>query len=68
MSRVQGDERQKVIDLRATEWAAGTVLVFCWGGLMVDMARGGTGSPWSLILAVAAASYSVALAVIRRRH
>jgi hypothetical protein len=66
--RVQGDERQKLIDLRATAVAAGTVLVFCLAGMVVDLARGGAGNPWALICAVGGVSYSVALAVIRHRQ
>jgi hypothetical protein len=66
--RVQGDERQKLIDLRATAVAAGAVLVFCLGGMVVALARGGTGNPWALICAVGGVSYAVALAVIRRRQ
>jgi hypothetical protein len=66
--RVQGDERQKMIDSQATVATAGAVLVFCIGGMVVDLARGGTGYPWALICAVGGVSYAVALAVIRRRH
>jgi hypothetical protein len=66
--RVQGDERQKMIDSQATVVAAGAVLTFCLAGMMVDLAGGGTGNPWALICAVGGASYAVALAVIRLRH
>jgi hypothetical protein len=66
--RVQGDERQKMIDLQATAAAGGAVLVFSLCGAMVDLARGGTGNPWALICAVGGVSYVVALAVIRHRH
>jgi hypothetical protein len=66
--RVQGDERQKMIDLQATAAAAFAVLAFCLGGMVAGLARGGTGMPWALILAVGGVSYAVALAVIRRRH
>jgi hypothetical protein len=65
--RLSGDERQRLIDIRATAIAALATLAFCLGGAVVDLARGGTGSPWTLICGVGGASYAVAVAVLVRR-
>ncbi|MEA2716114.1 MAG: hypothetical protein QOI56_1585 [Actinomycetota bacterium] len=66
--RVEGDERQRLIDLHATVASFYAVLAFCLGGAVFDLARGGDGQPWGLICAVGGVSYGVALAVIRHRH
>lgn len=65
--RLQGDERQQSLDMRATAAAGLVTLGFCVGGAVVNLAQGGTGSPWALILAVGGVSYTAALAVLRRR-
>lgn len=65
--RLSGDERQRQIDMRATAFAGMAALLFCLGGAIVDLARGGSGNPWALICAVGGLSYVVALAVLRRR-
>jgi hypothetical protein len=65
--RLSGDERQRSIDVRATAIAGLATLAFCIGGAVVDLALGGTGNPWALILAVGGASYAVAVAVLVRR-
>jgi hypothetical protein len=65
--RLTGDERQRLIDLRATAVAGLATLAFCLGGAIVDLARGGTGNPWALICAIGGLAYVVALAVLRRR-
>ena len=66
--RVDGDERQKLIDARATIITCYVVLAFCVGGAAVDLARGGSGNPWALICAVGGVTYAIALAVIHRRN
>lgn len=66
--RLDGDERQRLIDIRATALAGLATLMFCVGGVIVDLARGGTGNPWALICAVGGISYTVALAVLRKRQ
>ncbi len=65
--RLSGDERQRLIDVRATAIAGLATLAFCIGGAIVDLALGGTGNPWALILAVGGVSYAVAVAVLIRR-
>lgn len=65
--RLSGDERQRLIDIRATAFAGLATLLFCLGGAVVDLAGGGTGNPWALICGVGGASYAVAVAVLIRR-
>jgi hypothetical protein len=65
--RLSGDERQRLIDVRATAIAGIASLAFCIGGAVVDLARGGTGNPWILICAVGGVTYAVAVAVLVRR-
>jgi hypothetical protein len=65
--RVSGDERQRALDLRATAISGLAMGLFCIGGLVVDLARGGSGNPWALVCAVGGLSYAVALAGFRRR-
>ena len=65
--RLQGDERQRLLDTRVTAIAGLVTLSFCLAGAIVDLGRGGTGNPWVLICAVGGASYVVALAVLRVR-
>ncbi len=64
---LSGDERQRLIDVRATAIAGIATLAFCIAGAVVDLARGGTGNPWALICAVGGASYALAVAVLIRR-
>lgn len=66
--RLEGDERQRLIDTRATAAAGLATLGFCLIGVVVDLARGGTGNPWALICAVGGVSYTVALTVLRVRQ
>jgi hypothetical protein len=65
--RASGDERQRQIDVRATVVAAYAMMLFCVGGAVLDLARGGTGNPWALILAVGGVTYAAALLALRRR-
>lgn len=65
--RSSGDERQRQLDVRATAFAGVISLLFCLGGTVVDLARGGTGNPWASICAVGGASYALSLAYLRRR-
>jgi hypothetical protein len=65
--RFSGDERQRLIDMRATAVAGLATLGFCIGGAVVDLARGGTGNPWALICAVGGVAYVAAVAIFRRR-
>jgi hypothetical protein len=66
--RLEGDERQRLMDTRATAMAGIATLAFCLAGVVVDLARGGTGNPWALICAVGGVSYTVALAALRVRQ
>jgi len=65
--RASGDERQRQVDVRATVVAAYAMMSFCVGGAVLDLARGGTGGPWVLVLGVCGLSYAAALVVLRRR-
>lgn len=65
--RVSGDERQRALDHRATATSGYAMALFCIGGCVVSLARGGDGSPWSLVCAVGGISYVVSLAVLRFR-
>jgi hypothetical protein len=64
--RAGADERQLRIDARATMFAAYAMILFCVGGAVLDLARGGTGNPWALILAVGGFSYAAAFLPSRR--
>ena len=66
--RLSGDERQTMLDLRATAATGVATIVFCLGGAIVNLARGGSGNPWTLICAVAGFVYISALAWSRRHH
>ena len=66
--RVDGDERQRQLDLRATAISGLAMGLFCIGATVVDLARGGTGMPWATVCAVGGVAYIVGLAVVRRRH
>jgi hypothetical protein len=65
--RASGDERQRQLDVRATAVAAYATMVFCIGAAAVDLARGGTGGPWAMVLGVGGLSYAAALVVLRWR-
>ncbi len=65
--RSSGDERQRMIDMRSTAFAGVATILFCLGGGVVDLARGGTGNPWTLICAVSGVAYALALGILRRR-
>jgi hypothetical protein len=65
--RLSGDERQPLIDIRATAAAAGlATIAFCLGGAMVNLASWATGSPWTLICAVSGLSCVLAVGVFRQ--
>lgn len=65
--RLDGDERQRLLDTKATAVAGLVTLGFSVAGAVVDLARGGTGNPWVLILAVGGLSYTIAFGVLRQR-
>ncbi len=67
LMRLDGDERQKAVDVRATALAGLAMGGFAVAGVIVDLARGGTGMPWAAICAVGGAAYVLALLVLRRR-
>lgn len=68
MMGVDGDERQRLNYTRAMVVTGWVLLVFCLGGIAVDVARGGSGRPFGLIVAVGGATFSVSLAIIRRQE
>jgi hypothetical protein len=66
--RVDGDERQRQLDLRATAISGLAMGLFCIGATVVDLARGGSGMPWATVCAVGGVAYVGGLAIARRRH
>ncbi|MDL4775873.1 MULTISPECIES: hypothetical protein [Thermomonosporaceae] len=63
----EGDERQRTLRLRASDFGFSVLAVFCVGGFVVDLARGGDGMPWAVICGVGGASFAGALIVLSRR-
>ena len=61
-----GDERQQMIDTRATAVAGLVMGLFCLVLALVTLARG-EDNPWLVVCAVGAVSYAAALAVLRGR-
>ena len=61
------DERGAAIDLRATAFAGVVVISAVIVGFMVDLARGGDGSPYTWMGVIGGVSYFAALLVLRRR-
>jgi hypothetical protein len=65
--RVGGDERQRTMDLRATAISGFALSAACVIGMIVDLARGGDGTPYVWLCAVAGVSYALALTWVKRR-
>lgn len=61
------DERQRLMDLRASALAGVAVAVFCLGAAVVSLARGGTGNPWAALDALFGVVYVGSFLVLRRR-
>jgi hypothetical protein len=61
------DERWAMIDLRATAFAGGVVIVVALGGFVVEVARGGNPGPYTLIAAAGGLAYIAAVAWLRSR-
>lgn len=61
------DERFAQIDLTATAVAGSSVIVAIIVGLMVELGRGGDGSPYSWLAAVGGVTYVAAILWLRRR-
>lgn len=61
------DERYRSFDVRATAFAGVVTIVALIGGFLYELARGGDGQPYSLLLAVAGVSYLAALLWLRHR-
>jgi hypothetical protein len=61
------DERWELIDLRATAYTGGVLILLLLGLWVADLAGGDGGSPYTLPLAVAGAAYVLFVAVLRRR-
>lgn len=62
-----GDERQQMIDTRATAVAGLAMGLFCLVLALVTLARGEDDNPWLVVCAVGAVTYATALAVLRAR-
>jgi hypothetical protein len=68
MMRGGGDERQRLMDLRATAAASIATALFAICGAVVNIARtGGDPGPYGVICVVFGVTYGVALVVLRRR-
>jgi len=61
------DERWELIDLRATAFTAGVLVVTVIVGFLVEVARGHDGSPYTQIGAIGGTAYVLAVAVLHRR-
>jgi hypothetical protein len=61
------DERYRSFDLRATAYAGGVTVLVMIGGFLYELARGEDGQPYSLLCAVAGASYLASLIWLRWR-
>ena len=62
------DERINAIDLQATAFAGGVVIVAVIVAFMVELARGNDGSPYAWLGAVGGISYVAALVWLRFRR
>jgi hypothetical protein len=61
-----GDERQRIMDTRATAVAGLVMGLFCLVLAVVTLARG-EDNPWLVVCLVGAVSYAAALALIKTR-
>lgn len=66
--RAGGDERQRMLDQRATAVSGLAMSVAAIGGLIVESARGNDVGGYGVIAVVGGISYVVALVVLRLRH
>lgn len=67
LSEESTDERRRLIQLKAGYFSLNVVTLLVLGGFLVDLLRGGDGSPWALIAAVGAVSFVAALIFHSRR-
>jgi hypothetical protein len=65
--RIDGDERQKRMDMQATMYSGVTATMFSLVAAIVQTARGEEAFPYILVCAVGGFAYMVALAVVRWR-
>jgi hypothetical protein len=61
------DERWSMIDLRATAFTGGALLVVLSGAWLWELAQGEDGSPYGQVMAVGGIAYIAAICVLRRR-
>jgi len=61
------DERWEMIDLRATAFTCGVMIVTVIAGFLIEVARGHDGGPYTLIGAIGGTSYVLAVAVLHWR-
>ena len=61
------DERWEMIDLRATAFTCGVMIVTVIVGFLVEIARGHDGGPYALIGAIGGIAYVLGVAFLRWR-
>jgi hypothetical protein len=61
------DERTALLDLRATAFAGGVLIMVVVGAFIYETARGNDGTPYTWLAAVAGVAYLAALVVLQRR-
>lgn len=64
----RGDERSRALDLNATAFAGGTVMLAVLIGLMVQLGLGNAPGPFVWLAALGAVAYVAALLFLRVRH
>jgi hypothetical protein len=67
LAEESGDERRRLIQLRAGYFTLNAVALFVIGGFLIDLLRGGDGQPWAMIGLVGGVSFIAALVVLSRR-
>ena len=61
------DERWEKIDVHATAMAGGVLVITIIGAWLVEVARGGDGSPYTQLAAVSGVAYILSVAFLRWR-
>lgn len=62
-----GDERRRMIQLRAGSFTTNVLAIVVVGGFFVDVLRGGDGEPWTWLGLIGGVSFVGSLVVLSRR-